>query len=68
MANQSKTIFVFADWLRQNDEPILMGTISCISGKGKQLFSFSFDKVFLKRKTNFYLIQKLVGTPESNTH
>ena len=55
MANQSKTIFVFADWLRQNDEPILMGTISCISGKGKQLFSFSFDKIFLKLQNQFLL-------------
>lgn len=55
MATQNKIIFVFADWLRQNDEPILMGTISCISGRGKQLFNFSFDKIFLKTQNQFFL-------------
>jgi serine/threonine-protein kinase HipA len=55
MANQSKTIYVFTDWLKRNDEPILIGTISCKSGKGKQLFSFSYDKDFLKTQQEFIL-------------
>lgn len=39
-------ILVFADWMHK-DGPILMGTLSVVHTKGREVFSFAYDKSWL---------------------
>jgi serine/threonine-protein kinase HipA len=47
--NKEKHIEVYADWVELNG-PILMGILHVTPSRGKELFSFSYDKEWLKRK------------------
>jgi len=38
MKEKIKHIFVYADWIKNQNEPAFMGTINVNEGKGKQLF------------------------------
>lgn len=40
-------IFVFADWIQLNG-PVLMGTLSVSHTKGREVFSFAYDKAWLE--------------------
>ena len=42
-----KQIFVYADW-KEIDKPELMGILNVIISKGKEIFSFEYDKEWLK--------------------
>ncbi|MCE1164837.1 MAG: type II toxin-antitoxin system HipA family toxin [Bacteroidetes bacterium] len=42
-----KQIYVFADW-KEFDKPELLGTLNVILSKGKEIFSFEYDKEWLK--------------------
>ncbi len=55
MKNKAKNIFVFADWIRTQNEPIFIGAITINEGRGKQLFSFEYDTTFLKTNKPFLL-------------
>jgi len=46
--SSSKTIYVFWDHLRNSQPPVLLGTLSPQFSRGKELFSFAFDKEWLK--------------------
>src|SRR5579871_6172183 len=41
-------IFVYADWA-QLSKPVLMGTLSVFHTKGREVFSFAYDKEWLKK-------------------
>jgi serine/threonine-protein kinase HipA len=41
-------ILVYADWFESKD-PTRMGTLSVSHGKGREVFSFAYDKVWLSR-------------------
>lgn len=45
MAKQD--IYIYADW-KELKEPIFMGTLSALFAKGKKVFSFEYDKNWLK--------------------
>lgn len=45
-------IFVYAHW---SEEPILMGILQVDLLRGKEVYAFQFDKVWLTQKYNFYL-------------
>ena len=55
MKEKIKHIFVYADWIKNQNEPSFMGTITVNEGKGKQLFSFEYDATFLKTSKPFLL-------------
>jgi len=41
-------ILVYADWM-ELEGPVLMGTLSVVHTKGREVFSFAYDKEWLKR-------------------
>ena len=45
MASNEKTIFVYADWL--GTQPVLMGKLFANNSRGKELFSFEYDRNWL---------------------
>ena len=47
--NNKRIVFVYADW-EGLKEPILMGTLSATHLRGKEIFSFEYDKDWLKSK------------------
>ena len=55
MKEKIKHIFVYADWIQNQNEPAFMGTITVNEGKEKQLFSFEYDTTFLKTTKPFLL-------------
>ena len=55
MKEKIKHIFVYADWIKNQNEPSFMGTITVNEGKEKQLFSFEYDTTFLKTTKPFLL-------------
>jgi serine/threonine-protein kinase HipA len=44
---QDRTIDVYADWFEQGD-PVRMGTLTAIAAKGKEVFSFEYEKAWLQ--------------------
>jgi len=44
----AKTIYVYFDHLPQAQRPILLGILSAQTSRGKELFSFEFDKEWLR--------------------
>ncbi len=46
----SKEIFVYENW--QHDEPVLVGTLYVDANNGKEVFSFEYDRQWLKRHIN----------------
>jgi serine/threonine-protein kinase HipA len=49
--NNAKTIYVYSDW--GNGVPELIGILYAESGRGKELFSFEYDKTWLKNSSGF---------------
>ena len=47
LKNQKKEILVFANW-KELPEPVLMGTLHVTPSKGSEIFSFEYDKDWLK--------------------
>ncbi|HVU58673.1 MAG TPA: HipA domain-containing protein [Puia sp.] len=58
-------IFVYADWVGL-DGPLLMGELTAESSKGKEVFSFSYDKNWLKEQAALELDPdlRLYGGPQ----
>jgi serine/threonine-protein kinase HipA len=54
MAINKTDIFVYAHWLGMN-EPKLIGILSAHQGKGRKLFSFEYEKEWLKSNQSFLL-------------
>ncbi|MGI8597614.1 MAG: type II toxin-antitoxin system HipA family toxin, partial [Chitinophagaceae bacterium] len=54
MANQDKTIYVYADWIPLA-EPTLLGILSAAHIRGKEIFSFDYDEACLKLGKSFLL-------------
>ena len=44
--NSQRLIEVWADWIELG-KPIRMGTLSAVTGKGKEIFSFEYDPTWL---------------------
>lgn len=44
---KDRIIYVYADWFEQGD-PVLMGTLTAIAAKGKEVFSFEYEKAWLQ--------------------
>jgi len=54
MAYDEKTIYVYADW--SNREPVLMGRLYASANRGKELFSFEYNKEWIRTNDlNFIL-------------
>jgi len=49
MVNNKRSVFVYADW-ESLKGPILMGTLSATHLRGKEIFSFEYNKDWLKSK------------------
>src|SRR6185312_726052 len=47
MATSNKTIYVFADWIGLA-KPALMGVLTAIHVRGKEIFSFEYTEAWLK--------------------
>lgn len=54
----NKNIFVYANW-NSEDEPSLLGILSSDIIRGKEVFSFQYDKNWLKENSNFILDPQL---------
>lgn len=54
MKKQATTVYVFADWIGM-ETPKLIGELTSEHSKGKQSFSFEYDKSWLKGEENFIL-------------
>ncbi|NCS89066.1 MAG: HipA domain-containing protein [Ignavibacteria bacterium] len=54
MKGNKKNIWVYADWLGM-ESPKCIGILSVQQGKGKQAFSFEYDKSFLNTKEQLLL-------------
>lgn len=54
MANQDKSIYVYADWIPLT-EPTLLGILSAAHIRGKEIFSFDYDEACLKLGKSFLL-------------
>ena len=53
-----RDIYVYADW-KEMKEPMLMGTLHSNRLRGKEIFSFEYDKDWLKKGYNHLLDPKL---------
>lgn len=62
MKKQATVVYVFADWLGI-DTTKLVGKLRSEHSKGKQLFSFEYDKNWLKGNENFILDPNLTFYP-----
>ena len=51
---QEKIIYVYADWVAES--PILLGKLFVGSTRGKEMFSFEYDKKWLHRKEANYIL------------
>ena len=51
---KEKTIYVYADWIEE--KPILLGELFVSSTRGKETFSFEYDKDWLHRKEANYIL------------
>lgn len=45
-----KKIWVYADWKGLGDDPVFMGTLLAVQNRGKEIFSFTYEPEWLKRK------------------
>lgn len=54
MATRKQDIYVFAHW-KGMQEPQLVGTLSALQAKGKKVFSFEYDKNWVKSKQQVLL-------------
>ncbi len=54
----NKNIFVYANW-NSEEEPSLLGILSSDIIRGKEVFSFQYDKNWLKENSNFILDPQL---------
>lgn len=54
MKAKNTNILVYADWFGMS-EPICIGLLKAISGKGKTVFSFEYDKEWIKSGEQFLL-------------
>ena len=45
-----KKIWVYADWKGLGDDPVFMGTLLAVQNRGKEIFSFTYEPNWLKRK------------------
>lgn len=51
--SQTTSIYVFADWFKDN--PILLGVLSAQQAYGRKAFSFEYSKDFLSSERSIYL-------------
>ena len=54
MAKNKLDIYVFAYW-KPMAEPELIGILSALNAKGKKVFSFEYDKKWIKSKNQMLL-------------
>jgi serine/threonine-protein kinase HipA len=49
--SQKKEIYVYAHWEKIND-PFLMGTLTSVKTRGKEVFAFEYDQAWLESELN----------------
>ena len=52
-------VFIYADWFQ---EPIFLGTLYCVFGNGKSVYSFEYSKEWLSRFSHIMLDPDLYNT------
>ena len=53
-------VLIYADWFQ---EPIFLGTLYCVFGNGKSVYSFEYSKEWLSRFSHITLDPDLYNTP-----
>ena len=53
-------VLIYADWFQ---EPIFLGTLYCVFGNGKSVYSFEYSKEWLSRFSHISLDPDLYNTP-----
>ena len=59
MKNEEE-VLIYADWFQ---EPIFLGTLYCVFGNGKSVYSFEYSKEWLSRFSHITLDPDLYNTP-----
>ena len=59
MKNEEE-VLIYADWFQ---EPIFLGTLYCVFGNGKSVYSFEYSKEWLSRFSHIILDPDLYNTP-----
>ncbi len=59
-------ILVYADWF-QKEEPVMMGTLTCVYENGEELYSFEYSKNWLKNENFTHFDQNLGLFDEKST-
>lgn len=54
MADESKIIYVYADWMAEG--PVLMGKLFVEASRGKEIFSFQYDENWMSDPTSSFLM------------
>lgn len=54
MAVQKTDIYIYADWIGLS-EPMLLGVLVAHQAKGRKAFSFEYDKIWLKTKSQRFI-------------
>jgi serine/threonine-protein kinase HipA len=72
MSKQERNILVYSDW-ESLSEPLLMGILSAVQIRGKEVFSFEYDKIWLKNASiqldpdlHFYAGRQFLQEEKSN--